>query len=184
MLEVDSPTRERTRRAILQAGISTLTEHPSASIADVAQRAGVARSTLHRYYAGRKELVEGINAFVEHEYEAALERARLDEGTGLEAYTRLCQELLESFDIFAWWFQFQETPEVDWENDPDERRIAAAVARGQADGSIDPSLPTGWLSMTLWSNMYTARFYAQSGAGGPQQAREYCLRTLLKCAAP
>ncbi|GAA2788424.1 TetR/AcrR family transcriptional regulator [Kribbella solani] len=182
MLEVDSPTRERTRRAILQAGIGTLIEHPSASIADVAQRAGVARSTLHRYYAGRKELVDGINAFVEHEYESALEKAKLDEGTGLEAYTRLCLELLESFDVFAWWFQ--ETPEAGWEDEPDELRIAAAVARGQADGSIDPSLPAGWLSMTLWSNLYTARFYTQSGAATPRQAREYCLRTLLKCAAP
>ena len=60
----------------------------------IAKAAGVARSTLNRYFPDRAALTEGIEGFVESEYEEAVRAARTGEGTGLAAYLRIVDEML------------------------------------------------------------------------------------------
>jgi TetR/AcrR family transcriptional regulator, repressor for lfrA len=177
----ESRTRERTRLAILRAGIAVLTRSPAASLGEVAAAAGVARSTLHRYYSDRTALVEGIHAFVHSEYRAVLGRARLDEGTGLEAYARLCSELVDSDEVFSWWLQ--EQPSGSWGATPEDAVVASVLERGRADGSIDPRLDPDWIALHTWAALYTARVYPLTGSRSPREARELCVRTLVKVAA-
>ncbi|WP_222423277.1 TetR/AcrR family transcriptional regulator, partial [Arthrobacter woluwensis] len=77
--------RDRTRHALLESGIAVLVTNPGAALGAVARHAGVARSTLHRYFADRAELVEAINSHVEAQYEEAIEGADIESGTGYEA---------------------------------------------------------------------------------------------------
>ena len=45
--------RDRTRAALLSAAIDVLTDNTAASMGEIAKAAGVARSTLNRYFPDR-----------------------------------------------------------------------------------------------------------------------------------
>ncbi|MGW7694593.1 TetR/AcrR family transcriptional regulator [Streptomyces asiaticus] len=77
----ESATRTRTRRAILDATVARLSADHAASLADVAEAAGVGRTTVHRYFPERSDLLAAIGADVRDRVEAATARARLDDGS-------------------------------------------------------------------------------------------------------
>lgn len=180
--EQESPTRERTRKAILRAAIGVLTGNPGAAVGEVAEAAGVARSTLHRYYPDRAALEAAVGAFVLAEYAGAIRRARPDEGTGLDAYTRLCGELLDAQEVFAWWIRGNAGDELDAETEED-RLVAGIVDRGHADGSIDRLLDAEWITNHIWCGLFAAFHLPETPGRTPREAREMCLRTLVKTAA-
>lgn len=177
----DSNVRDRTRRTILLAAIEVLARQPTATLADVAQSAGVARSTLHRYFTDRSALVASLEELVNAEYEDALDRSRPDEGTGLEAYTRLVGELLESLPVFAWWMQMPELTD-DYDSEPEDRAYAV-VRRGHADGTIDSRLDPEWVISLTWSALWSVTHASTNGNRSPRELREMCLRSLVKIAA-
>ncbi len=55
-----SGPRERTRKAILDAAMTVLADNPSASLTDIAAAADVGRSTVHRYYPERTDLLRAL----------------------------------------------------------------------------------------------------------------------------
>lgn len=59
----DKPQRRHARAnraAIVEAAIGALAANPDASMAEVAQAAGVVRRTVYAHFASRRELMEGI----------------------------------------------------------------------------------------------------------------------------
>ncbi len=65
----------------------------------------------------------------------------------------------------------------------DDRRLTAVVARGQRDGSIDPAFAADWLMHMVWSALWAAQLVATRGATTQREARDTCLRSLVKLAA-
>lgn len=72
---VESGTRVRTRRAILDAAVSALTRNPQAALADIALVANVGRSTVHRYFPERSDLLAAIGTDATEKIAAATVRA-------------------------------------------------------------------------------------------------------------
>lgn len=67
----------RNRKAILQAAAEVMLENPQASIAEVAERAGLTRATVYRHYADRDVLLREIaRATAMHLVPALLEEMR------------------------------------------------------------------------------------------------------------
>lgn len=182
--------RERTRLAILRAGIAVLSTDPSAPMGEVAARAGVARSTLHRYFADRRSLAREITVFVDREYDAAVERALAVGGDGLECFRRLCLELTESLDVLAWWMNpgaaalcadGDAEAGAPQEDEPDSR-IVGIVDAGHRDGTIDPLIEAVWVENLLWATLYAFRMTPAQGASA-FDLRNQAVRTLLKAVA-
>ena len=88
---IDGGSRSRTRRAILDAAMSVLAEHPTASLGDIAAAAKVGRSTLHRYFAERSDLLRALALHVHALSIAAIERAEPDCGPPVEALRRVVE---------------------------------------------------------------------------------------------
>lgn len=184
--------RERTRLAILRAGIAVLSTDPSAPLGEVAARAEVARSTLHRYFADRRSLAREIAVFVDREYDAAMERALAAGGDGLECFRRLCLELTESLDVLTWWMNpgaaalcadgdAGEEADARQEDEPDPR-IVDIVDAGHRDGTIDPLIEAVWVENLLWATLYAFRMTPVQGASA-FDLRNQAVRTLLKAVA-
>ena len=53
--------RLSSRDAIIEAAFSVFSKNPSAALADVAERAGVGRATLHRHFASRDDLMRALS---------------------------------------------------------------------------------------------------------------------------
>lgn len=184
-------TVDRTRQAIIEAAILALGEDPRTSLGDVASRAGVGRTTLHRHFPDRAALIAEIDALARERFVSAALAARTGDGTGWEAMARLLDEYFDLGDLLA--LVFADAPVIDpdtWDDEPDPRGVGAAdttfasvVHRGQTDGTIDPELTASWCEATVWMLLYVAcRALAEGTAR--TDARALLLRTVRGALGP
>lgn len=156
----ETGSRARTRQAILQAAIEVLSRNPAASLGEIAAAAQVGRTTLHRYFAERSDLLAGVAEEGVTRLSRATDRARLAEGTGAEALHRLCAEYFDLGDLLSLVFaEPQLVTDPAWTTGVCDDDFNALVARGHADGSIDPALPAAWLQSVLWAQLYAGWSY-------------------------
>lgn len=163
---IDAPTepppsgaRARTRRAILDAAVSVLSTTPAASLSEVAQAAQVGRSTLHRYFPERADLMQAVGTEALERTRAAIRAARLDDGDPVAALRRL---VIEYFDLGPWYMLLFNEPaladdEAFWaESDTAEAPVRELFARGQREGVFDPTLTVSWNQRTVWWTLFSA----------------------------
>lgn len=182
----DTASRARTRQAIIDAAIAVLGKNLSAPLGDVATAADVGRTTLHRYYPERSDLLHAVQAECVVRLKRATELARLDEGTGAEALRRLCEEFFDLGDVLSVVFSDPQCLEgVDWgEQGTSQDLFKAAIERGHRDGSIDPDLPASWLETVLWSQLYAAWSYVAEQGESRHRVLRMMVRTLAGAIAP
>src|SRR6059036_1462840 len=89
------------RDHVLRTAAALLTRKSTATMDEVAKAAGISRATLHRHFAGRDALVRALESLGIEECEAALDRARLDDGPAADAVRRLVQALEPSAALLA-----------------------------------------------------------------------------------
>ncbi|MFJ4109008.1 TetR/AcrR family transcriptional regulator [Oerskovia enterophila] len=151
--------RARTRRAILDAAVEVFSTNASASLGEVAQAAQVGRSTLHRYFPERADLIRAVGTEALDRTRAAIRAARLDDGDPAAALRRL---VIEYFDLGPWYMLlFHEASlaedEAFWEeSEAAEAPVRALFARGQEDGAFDPTLTVSWNQRTVWWTLFNA----------------------------
>jgi len=184
-LVAETGVRARTRRAILDAAIETLSQQPNASLGDIATAANVGRTTVHRYFPERSDLIRAIGRDALDKISVATRAAHVDEGDAAAALARLCQEYYEFGDVFLLLFTMPDLlSEAEWqEESDDDRALLGLVERGQREGTIDPELPVGWVQQLVWSVLYTAWEHAKAGTTSKHEALTLCLRTMAKVIA-
>ncbi len=181
----ESGSRARTRQAIVDAAAEVFARNPAASLGDVAAAAGVGRTTLHRYFAERADLVTALHEEAELRLIQAHHRARVGDDTGADAIRRLCQEYFDLGDILSLLFTEQLTADA---RSPESARcddeFEAMVRRGHLDGSIDPELPAGWVVSMIWSQLYAGWAYLAEHGVTRHEAMRLVLRSVVGAVTP
>ncbi len=176
----ESGARARTRQAIVEAAVRALAADPGASLGRVAELADVGRTTLHRYFPERADLLDAVARHAVRSIAAAHDRARLDEGTALEALLRVAQEYLELGDLLTVLFSGL-VPEEAWADDvTNGDALVRLCARGRTDGSLDPRLPDDWSQGVLWSALYLSWSTLRAGDADRHTVVTNLLLTLRK----
>jgi AcrR family transcriptional regulator len=173
-----TPARSRTRQAILDAAIAVLAANGSASLGDIAVAAQVGRTTLHRYFAERSDLLAAVAVEGNERLNRANQVARVDEGTGAEALLRLCREYFDLGALLS--LVFSEPALVGDERcwDPhNDVAFTKVVERGHGDGTIDAELPAEWLESLMWSQLYAAWSFL---GDHPDASRHHVLHLLIR----
>ncbi|SDS56716.1 TetR/AcrR family transcriptional regulator [Microlunatus soli] len=186
-----SAASRRTRRLIIDAAIETLGQRQSAALGEIADAAGVSRSTLHRQFADRTALLSAVDDECRHRFDDASRRAQVFTGTGLEAIGRLAQEYLDLGPVLSLIFadnalidpdNWEDVEERDGSGGSDELNggtgLAAIIERGHHDGSIDAALPTPWIVTTLWVLLFGA-WQVQSSGAARHEVSALLARTLI-----
>ncbi|MFJ9556729.1 TetR/AcrR family transcriptional regulator [Nocardiopsis sp. NPDC101807] len=183
--EEETRTRARTRRAILEAAVQVLGENSAAPLSQVARAAGVARSTLQRYFPERADLTNALGEYADELITEAMQRARTTEGTGLEAFRRLVPEYFALQKVVMLAFGQEEDFTEDAEEECGEADLAltALIERGHADGSIDPAISASWMQQFLWAGLYSGWSYVNTGEASAYEALNLCVLSLEKVAA-
>lgn len=176
----ESAARLRTRQAILDAAITTLAADPAASLGDIATAAAVGRTTLHRYFAERQDLLDAVTVEVATRLADAERRARLSEGTGREALSRLAREYFDLGDALSVMFGSQVDVDAAFEDlsAADSCTSRDAIERGRSDGSLDPDLPASWIESMLWSALYAGWSYTNDTGGSRHESLRLVVRSL------
>ena len=141
------------REHVLRSAAALLTRKSTATMDEVAKAAGISRATLHRQFAGRDALVRALEALGIAECEAALDRARLDEGPAGEAVRRLIREFEPAAGLLAFLYSENQLFEGEEQN-AGWARIDACVSalfrRGQDAGEFRIDLSPTWLTEALY----------------------------------
>ncbi len=176
----ESRTRSRTRRTILDAAVTVLSEDRSAPLSRVADTAGVARSTLQRYFADRAALLAALSAYASERIDEAADRARTGEGTALEGLRRLVHELFDLGDVVMLLGPEWEEEQGDEPDSPADRVLRELLARGRAEGTLDARLGDAWIEQLLWAVLYTAWTHVRDRGAPKHEALTSCLLSLTK----
>ncbi|MFE1165937.1 TetR/AcrR family transcriptional regulator [Nocardiopsis sp. NPDC058789] len=180
--EEETRTRARTRRAILDAAVDVLGENRAAPLSHVATRAGVARSTLQRYFPERADLVAALGDYASELANEATERARPTEGTAIEAFSRLVSEYfaLQKISMLSFGGDDPSQEREEEECGPSDLAFYEVVERGHEDGTIDPRITPLWAQQLLWSTLYGGWLYVSSARVPAFEAHNMCVLSLVK----
>ncbi|GAA2467186.1 MULTISPECIES: TetR/AcrR family transcriptional regulator [Streptomyces] len=154
------------REQVLRTAAALLSRKATATMDEVARAAGIGRATLHRHFAGRDALVRALEALGIQEFEAALDAARLDDGTAEEALRRLVAGVEPVAGLLAFLVTENQLFEGDQMNEGWARldaRVAALFRRGQEQGEFRIDLTPAWLTEALYGLVGTCAWAVQDG---------------------
>lgn len=169
------------RDQVLRSAAALLTRRPTATMDEVARAAGISRATLHRHFAGRDALVRALESLGVAECEAALDRARLDDGSAGEALRRLVREIEPAAGLLAFLYGENQL----WEDGGDEpwarldTRIATVFVRGQQSGEFRIDLSPAWLTEALYGLVASCAWATQAGRVAPKDFTHMVVELLL-----
>lgn len=171
---IESGARERTRRAILDAAMLVLADHPTAALGDIAAAAGVGRSTVHRYYPERTDLLRALARHVHDLSNAAIERADPTSGPVDAALRRVVESQLDLGPIVL--FVYYEPsiladPELAAYFDIGDEAIVEVLNRASTER---PEYPPGWARRVFWALMQAGYEAAKDRhAASPDRRRHH-----------
>ncbi|ASU82553.1 TetR/AcrR family transcriptional regulator [Nocardiopsis gilva YIM 90087] len=180
-----SPTARRTRRLIVDAAIGTLAANPSATLAEIADAGDVSRSTLHRHFIDRGDLLAAIDEECRTRFARADAAARLGEEGVLNSLDRLAQEYLGLGPVLGLVFADNAPVDPDTWDDSEERdqNLVTVIERGQRGHEIDSELSPTWVITTFWVLLFGAWLSLKSGMSRRDVAVQLS-RTLRKAMGP
>jgi AcrR family transcriptional regulator len=169
------------RQPLLDAVAEILVANPAASLAEVAQAAGIGRTTLHKHYATRDDLIRAVGHRAIHLWRQAVEtvHTRQHPDGGLRALVDAMVPIGPQL-AFLWRTPaFDHMPEIAEPWKAVEQKGLGVLRRAQTAGLIAPDVPQYWLLQTLYSLVYVAAESVQSGHLASRSATDLVLRTLL-----
>jgi AcrR family transcriptional regulator len=173
------PAAERRARALLDHAVRVLVAYPGASLAEVAEAAGISRTTLHKHFATREDLVHAVGLRAVSRWEQAVDEVADGPDGGLRdlmAAAIDCGPQLQ----FIW-----RSPALDSDDELMRRRSAvekrslAVLLRARELGVIGAGVPDWWLLESFYALSYTAFGMVHSGHLAPLDAPGLALNTLL-----
>jgi AcrR family transcriptional regulator len=144
---------ERSVRAILEAAELVLATDPNASMEQIAEAAGVARTTVHRRFASRQALIEALAESAVRQLTQAIEDARPDTTPPLVALHRVTANVLRIKG--AWSYALGRPSDeggaaaAGW--DQVGARCVELLGRARAEGLLDPAVDLEWVRRVYYA---------------------------------
>lgn len=174
--------RPTTRDAIVAAAFEVFAEDQTASLGEVAQRAGVGRATLHRHFPGRPELMRALAKIAMAELDDAVERAT-EGAASYEAAFRLSLFAVVPLANRQWFLVnegLEADPDIAAVYDASIKALRSDVNEAKREGAFDPNVPTDWIVEAYEHLIFAAWSLVRSGEATPKQAAELAWRTLSR----
>ncbi|MDQ4052221.1 MAG: TetR/AcrR family transcriptional regulator [Actinomycetota bacterium] len=177
----------RNVTAILDAALRCLSRNADASVAEIAQTAGVGRVTLYGHFPSRAELVDAVLTRAIEEGNQTLEAVDLS-GDPRGALDRLVGSswlLVNEFRSLLVAAQAALPPgRIRELHAGPAARVEGLVDRGRAEGVFRTDLPTSWLVGTAQNIMHGAADEINAGRLDPDDAATAISAILLAAFTP
>ena len=181
-MSVRAPVGRRSAAALLDIAVEVLVADPAAALAEVAEAAGIGRTTLHKHYATREDLLRAVGHRALDLWEQAIAAAEGVESAdgGLRALAETIVPVGQHL-AFLW-----RNPVFDHADDISSRwkevepRGLAILQRARAHGAIRADVPDFWLLQTFYSIVYVAAESVHTGHLAPRDAPGLAVDTFLR----
>jgi AcrR family transcriptional regulator len=180
-----SGVQARTRAAILAATASALAANRTATMPEIANVAGVGRTTLHRYFADRETLIyeatlDSIRVLTE-----AVDEAATEDGPALDAMRRFITAGVSISERLVFIFGdsavLRDIPPA---QSPNEEVVINLITRGQHEGVFDPDLDPTWIWHALYALILRGCEQAIAGALPRHTVAPLIIRTFERGVSP
>jgi TetR/AcrR family transcriptional repressor of lfrA len=164
---IEAGPRGRTRKAILDAAMTVLADNPAAPLSDIAAAACVGRSTVHRYYPERTDLLRALAVYVHALSSEAITQADPQHGPAVDALRRVveCQLDLGPIVLFAYNEPtIASDPELMAHLDTGDEAIVEVLNRVSTERA---ATPPGWARRVFWA-LLQAGYEAAKQDGTPR----------------
>jgi AcrR family transcriptional regulator len=159
---------ERSVRAILEAAEQVLSRDPGASMEQIGDAAGVARTTVHRRFASRQALIDALAISAKQQLADAVEESRPDSSPPLVALYRVTASVLKTKN--AWRYTLgshsEDTSAAADIWDRINARTHDLLSRAQHEGLLAPEADLEWARQVYYALMSEA-LQKPSGPEGP-----------------
>jgi AcrR family transcriptional regulator len=170
----------RTRVSLLDVAAEALVADPSASLAEVAMAAGIGRTTLHKQYATRDDLIRAVGHRAFDLWEQALSGiSEADPDGGLQAVVTSMIPIGPQL-AFLW-----RTPSFDRDKEFLAReqevvaQLLAVLKRAQNRGVLAADAPEWWLLQTFYALIFVGALVVGDGYLAPRDAPGRVMRMFL-----
>jgi TetR/AcrR family transcriptional repressor of mexCD-oprJ operon len=173
----------RDRTALLQAAANVLGKDFGASMQQIAAAAGIGRTTLHREFATREELVEAVAERALEQCQRQFDQARIDDAPVLEAFDALLGDVMllaQGYNLLLSEPHIYRVPRLVDENERLNARLERFFARGQAEGVFRSDLSARWLVYSVGSQFVAIWWAVQDGYVGAKDAPRILRATVLE----
>jgi AcrR family transcriptional regulator len=168
--------------SVLDVAVAALVADPGASLGEVAEAAGIGRTTLHKRYPTRDALLHAVGHRALERWERVVEAAEGSAGDdgGLRALAEAMVPI-GPYMAFLW-----RTPAFDHAEDITrrwcgiEQRVLAVLRRAQGSGVLRADVADFWLLQTFYSLVYVAAESVHSGHLAPRDAPALAVDTLVR----
>jgi AcrR family transcriptional regulator len=177
-----SAVRRDARAAVLDAAVQVLVADPSASLSEVAGAAGIGRTTLHKHYATRDDLLRAVGHRAIDRWEQVL--AAVPDSAGDDGGLRALAEAMISvgpYLAFLWRNPlFDRSADIGHRSRTVEAQALAVLHRAQQQGVMRADVPGYWLLHTFYSLVYVAAESIYDGDLAPRAAADLVVSTFLR----
>ncbi|MEM6453906.1 MAG: helix-turn-helix domain-containing protein [Acidobacteriota bacterium] len=171
-----------TRSTILTAAAAVLVKNPGATLAEIGSEAGVGRTTLHRYFPKRDDLLRAlILASLRDIDDATADLADADQDAAARLLTVL-EVLVPLGDRchFLWLSpRAYEHEEAAAHYQRQLQQMEALADDLKREGWLGDDVPTRWFVAAMDSLIYTAWYDVENGYLAKREAPRLVHRTLL-----
>ncbi len=170
------------REELLDVATKVLLENNGASMQEIATAAGIGRTTLHRHFANREDLLRELYLAALRDAEIATTQSRLEEGTTVEALKRVIDQYMpigHRFHFLLSQYSLEGDPEIKAREDLLLEPFESLMRRGQQEGTLRKDLTTRWMVEVLTSLLFTAWTGIAQGYVASREAPKLVLTTFL-----
>lgn len=182
MAKEEASTREARRLHLLNAASELMATRPTASLADVAEHAGIGKATLHRYFASRDDLMLALGYRALERVADAIADSQPEQDSAVEAFRRLVTAMVPLGDKLHFL-----TSESILDTHPDfiaadrtsQEPVLRLIQRGQASGELRTDLPADWILHHLNYALFATWQSVHDGFVARRDAAPLLVTTLL-----
>ncbi|WDE10277.1 TetR/AcrR family transcriptional regulator [Thalassomonas haliotis] len=182
-MKLSDPRANRSRQALLTAGIEVFLVNPNASLTEVANIAGVGRATLYRHFETREQLIQELARESLALTDRALEPLKAKKLKGREAIEFMLHAVMPLANRFHFllslWTIAEDDPEVSNIYNRQLEELAALVEQGKQAGSINAGLTTTWIVTMIDSLVYAGWYLVRSGECNAEEAAASAVQSLF-----
>lgn len=136
-----------------------LCKNRDATLSDIAQHAGVGRTTLYRLYKTKGEIVKAVAVHCLDTFDQAAKDVEQEAQSALHAIHLLFKAMLPLSAELEFLMKLgdiaEDDPEVQKMYHKHHAEMAELVELAKTEGSINPSLPTPWIVNLIEGLFYT-----------------------------
>jgi AcrR family transcriptional regulator len=183
LLELGRTVLNMTVRAasLLDVAVEVLVADPAASLAEVATAAGIGRTTLHKHYPTREDLLRAVAHRAIDRYEQVVAAAEAEPGDdgGLRALAEAMVPIGPHL-AFLWRNPSLDRAQEIWQRwCAVEPRTLAVLNRARARDVLRAGVPDFWLLQSFYSLVYVAAESVYSGHLAPRDAPALVVDTMV-----